>query len=404
MTPQNDPPLIYIIAGESSGDLLGARLMRALQKQTEGHIRFAGIGGPRMQKEGLQSLFPFHDLALMGFLEILPHLALLKKRFAQTIADITARQPDCVITIDSPGFCFRIARKLREQSRTRALKLVHYVAPTVWAYKPKRAEKVSKLYDFLLLVLPFEPPYFDAVELPNRFVGHPIVRDWREQEGDPSVFREAHGILPNAPVLTLLPGSRKTELNRHLPIFAETVRRLGQRFPQLATVMVVPPHLTAAVHEKTADWPGQVILITSLEDKKDVFAASTVALAKSGTVALELSLARVPIIVTYKVSAASAWLMRRMIRVNYVNLVNLILDRPVIPELLQEECEPDKLCRALEELLTSPQKRQEQIDLAQTALAQLDDPNDPKTPSAKAAESVLELLNHSQTSSRTSGQ
>jgi lipid-A-disaccharide synthase len=391
-TAQHTGPLIYLIAGESSGDLLGARLMQALKKQTNGTVRFAGIGGPRMQAEGLESLFPFHDLSLMGFVEIIPHLSLLYKRFRQTISHITHSQPDAVITIDSPGFTFRIAKKLREQSSTKHLKLIHYVAPTVWAYKAKRAEKVSKLYDFLLLVLPFEPPYFDAVELPNRFVGHPVVRDWREFRGNGRAFREKHGILPNAPLLTLLPGSRKTEIARLLPVYQETVDLLLQNHPNLSVVLVVPPHLENAVEEATQQWPGLHILSADPEEKRDIFAASTVALAKSGTVTLELSLAHVPLVVTYKVSPHSAWLMRRMIRVPYVNLVNLLLDRPVIPEYLQENCRPSLLSKAISELLRSPEARKSQLEDAAKALQQLDDETSPQTPSEKAAETILELV------------
>lgn len=388
----SEAPLIYIIAGEPSGDLLGARLMAALKRHTSGQVRFCGIGGERMMAEGLHSLFPYHELSLMGFVEILPHIRRLTRRISQTVTHISEQKPDCVITIDSPGFCFRVVEKLRSHHTSPLPKLIHYVAPTVWAYKPKRAEKVKKLYDFLLLLLPFEPPYFEAVQLPNRFIGHPIVREWHEKPGDGRAFREQHGILPNAPILTLLPGSRRSELKRHLPIFLETAERLCQRHPQLTTVLVTTNYLADEIKEALSHYPGHIVLVSDPAQKRDIFAASTVALAKSGTVTLELSLANVPIVVTYKISPVSAWMMKRMIQVPYVNLLNLISEKEIIPELLQERCNVNELTAALEELLASSAKRDDQRLAAQTALSQLDNVSDDETPSDKAALSILEQL------------
>ena len=383
-----------LIAGEPSGDLLGARLIAALRRHAgDGQMSFSGIGGERMIGEGMHSIFPYHELALMGFAEILPHIFRLKRRIRQTVEHIVEQKPDVVITIDSPGFCFRVIEQLRQQLPPDQLpKLVHYVAPTVWAYKPKRALKVKKLYDLLLLLLPFEPPYFEAVAMPHRFIGHPIVREWHEQPGESQAFRNQHGILPNAPILTLLPGSRRTELKRHLPIFCEVATRLSQRHPQLTTVMVTPPYLEAEVKAALAHYPGHMVITSDLTQKRNIFAASTVALAKSGTVTLELSLARVPMVVTYKVSAISAWLMKRMIQVPYVNLLNLIAGKEIIPELLQERCTVPQLVSALEALLSSKESRQTQREAAAAALAQLDDTSNPTTPSDKAAEAVFELV------------
>ncbi len=387
-------PLIYIIAGENSGDFLGAKLIDSLKQQTNNNISFAGIGGPQMQQSGLpKSLFPFHELSVMGFWEIIPHLLGLYRRFKQTIYNISTLQPDCVITIDSPGFCFRLARKLRTTPETRNIPLIHYVAPTVWAYKPKRAQQISKLYNLILLILPFEPPYFDAVNMANRFVGHQIIHDWRKNSGNANLFREQYGILPNATILGLFPGSRKIEIKRHMPILAETIRRIYESFPQLTTAILTTDNLQPMIEQYIADWPGQVILVTDQSLKKHMLASCTVAISKSGTIALELSAAKVPIVVTYRVSPISAWLLKRMIKVDYVNIINLILDRPVIPELLQENCVPDKICKELEELLTNPQKRNMQITQAQQAITLLDEPNAAQSPSDKAAATIIELLN-----------
>ncbi len=386
-------PLVYLVAGEPSGDLLGARLMAALKAKTNGKIRFAGVGGPRMEAEGLQSLFPFHELSIMGFVEILPSLPRILSRLRRTVKDIVKLQPRCVVTIDSPGFNFRIAKKLRKERYGKHLKLVHYVAPTVWAYKPERAAKISKLFDFLMVVLPFEPPYFERVGLPCNFVAHPIVEEWKLNPGNGPRFRAAHNIPPDMPILTLLPGSRRGEIERHLPIFAKTVQRLRADYPKMVTVVVSPSHLAEEMRDKfrRINWPMKIVLVSDDATKRDAFAASTIALAKSGTVTLELALAGAPMIVTYKTSRATARMLRQMLRVKYVCLLNLLLDRPLIPELLQEDCEPRKLTAAIEELLANSKARQHQVEGAQEAIALLRGIH-PDTPSEQAADIVLGMV------------
>jgi lipid-A-disaccharide synthase len=389
-----DPaPLVFLIAGEPSGDVLGAKLMAALKVKTKGKIRFAGIGGARMEAEGLQSLFPFHELAMMGFAEIIPQLPHLLGRIRQTVKEITALQPRCIVTIDSPGFNFRVAAALRAHKYAAHLRIVHYVAPTVWAYKPERAEKMKGLFDYLMVVLPFEPPYFERVGLPCSFVGHPIVEEWQGIKGDGAAFRAAFDIPPDAPILTLLAGSRRGEIKRHLPIFAQVVGRLRFTFPHLVTVVVTPPHLAVEMKEALTrlHWPLKVVLVHEDAMKRDAFAATTLALTKSGTVALELSLAQIPMIVTYQTSKLTAWLLRRMIRVKYVNLVNLLLDKPVIPELLQEECNANSLTQQVESFLSDPKRRILQVEEAQAALALLRG-NATESPSEQAAAVVFQMM------------
>lgn len=391
--PLDPSPLIFLVAGEPSGDLLGAKLMAALKIKTGGKVRFAGIGGPRMEAEGLESLFPFHQLAMMGFVEILPKLPQLIRRINQTVKEIIQLQPRCVVTIDSPGFNFRIAEKIRADKYGQHLKLVHYVAPTVWAYKPERAQKMRALFDYLMVVLPFEPPYFERAGLPCSFVAHPIIEEWRQHPGDGARFRATYALHPEAPILTLLPGSRRGEVKRHLPVFAQVVQRLRFSYPHLVTVIVTPSHLAAEMKEQLAqiNWPLKVILVREDVMKRDAFAASTLALTKSGTVTLELALANVPMIVTYQTSAFTAWLLRRMIRIKYVTLINLLLDKPLIPELLQEDCNPAALTKAVEDLMSNPRTRQQQSEGAQAALALLRG-NLPETPSEQAAQVVLEVM------------
>lgn len=386
-------PLVYLIAGEPSGDLLGAKLMVALKAKTGGKVKFAGIGGPRMEAEGLRSLFPFHELALMGFVEILPALPKILARLRLAVKDIIRQQPRCVVTIDSPGFNFQVAEKLRNHRYAKHLKLVHYVAPTVWAYKPQRAEKVARLFDTLMVVLPFEPPYFERVGMNCRFTGHPIVEEWQQHPGEAQHFRDAHALSADTPILTMLPGSRRGEIARHLPIFAQVVRKLRHNYPRLVTVVVTPSHLATEMqdHFRHLNWPLKVILVSNDIAKRDAFAASTLALSKSGTVTLELALAGVPMIVAYKTSRITAWMLSKMLRVKYVNLINLLLDRPLIPELLQENCEPTKLTTAIEELLTNSKARQHQIDSTREAITLLRGTH-PETPSEQAAEVVLEMV------------
>lgn len=391
--PLDPAPLIFLIAGEPSGDLLGARLMTALKVKLDGKVRFAGIGGPRMEAEGLQSLFPFQQLAVMGFAEVLPKLLRLLSRIRHTAQEIIKLQPRCIVTIDSPGFNFRVAEKIRADKYGKHLKLVHYVAPTVWAYKPERAQKMRTLFDYLMVVLPFEPPYFERVGLPCSFVAHPIIEEWRQNPGDAARFRATYALHPEAPILTLLPGSRRGEIKRHLPVFAQVVQRLRFSYPHLITVIVTPSHLAAEMKEHLAqiNWPLKVILVREDVMKRDAFAASTLALTKSGTVALELALAGVPMIVTYQTSAFTAWLLRRMIRIKYVNLINLLLDKPLIPEFLQEQCNPTTLSKAVEELFANPKARQQQVEGAQSALALLRGTL-PETPSEQAAQIVLDVM------------
>lgn len=389
-----DPaPLIFLIAGEASGDLLGARLMAALKAKTNGKVRFAGIGGPRMEAEGLTSLFPFHQLSIMGFAEVLPKLPALISRINQTVHEILQLQPRCVVTIDSPGFNFRVAQKIRANKYAEHLKLIHYVAPTVWAYKPERAEKMRGLFDHLMVVLPFEPPYFERVGLPCTFVAHPIIEEWRANAGDGAHFRTTYDISPESPILTILPGSRRGEIKRHLPVFTQVVQRLRFTYPHLVTVIATPSHLAAEMKEQLTriNWPLKVVLVSDDKLKRDAFAASTLALTKSGTVTLELALANVPMIVTYQTSPLTAWLLRRMIRIKYVTLINILLDRPLIPELLQEQCNPAELTKAVEALLSNPKARQQQTEGAHQALSLLRG-NLPETPSEQAAKVVLEVM------------
>jgi len=378
-------PTIFLVAGEPSGDALGARLMSALKEARGDAVRFAGIGGAGMAAEGLDSLFPMSELSLMGLAEVLPHVPRLLRRIDETVSAIRAQRPDAVVTIDSPGFSFRVARRLAGSG----IPLIHYVAPSVWAWRPGRARKIAGFLDHLLALLPFEPPYFRAEGLACTFVGHPVLESGAG-DGDGPAFRRRHGIGDDVPLLCLLPGSRQGEVSRLLPVFAETVALMAKSRPNVEVALPSVEGLAAAVSTATAMWPVRVRVVTGDAEKFDAFAAADVALAASGTVALELAMAKTPAVIAYRMHPLTGWLARRLVRVRYVSLVNLVLDRPVMPELLLGECRADRLAEAVTSLLDDPQARAAQASGAAEALAVLG--LDGAAPSRRAADVVLDVI------------
>lgn len=352
----NKGPLVFLIAGEPSGDVIGGRLMAALKRATQGRVRFAGIGGERMMAEGLDPLFPLDELALFGLAELLPRLPNLLRRLRQTADAIRQEGPDVVVTIDAPDFCLRVAKRLKGSG----IPFVHYVAPTVWAWRPGRARKMAGLVNHLLALLPFEPPYFHREGLDCTFVGHPVV-EGGAGNGDAGRFRERHGIAADTPLLCVLPGSRQSEVGRLLPDFEAMLRLLAPGHPGLRAVVPTVPQVRERVEEAVRSWPVPVTVVEGDRDKYDAMAASTAAVAASGTVALELALARLPSVIAYRLHPLTVTLYRRLIRVKYVNLVNIMLDRMLVPELLQEDCTPQKLAEAVGRLLEDPATREEQV-------------------------------------------
>ena len=257
---------IYIIAGEQSGDVLGARLIRALRAERSG-LEFSGIGGPRMEELGFHSLFPMRELAVMGLLEVLPKLRTLRRRLQETIADIHARKPDVLVTIDSPGFTLRVLKACPE------IKRVHYVAPQVWAWKPKRVHEFPGLWDRLLCLLPFEPDWFAQHGLEGRFVGHPVLESGADT-GNAARFRARHAIAADAPVLILMPGSRRSEVPRLLPVFAHTLELLAPRLPGLVPVVPVASAVADTVRAATSGWKVPPVIVTELDVRDQRLPAS----------------------------------------------------------------------------------------------------------------------------------
>lgn len=385
------PLKVALVAGEPSGDVLGAGLMRALRQETRGNVVFSGVGGAQMAEEGLQSRVPMGELAVMGLVEILPRLRVLLRRIDETAKFLMAERPDVVVTIDSPGFGRRVAKRLRPRS----FPLVHYVAPTVWAWRPGRARRMAQLYDHLLVLLPFEPPYFEAVGLPATFVGHPAVETLaaaRKFEmaavAAGSGFRRRHGIAGDRQLLAVLPGSRRGEVARLLPVFREVLVRLKQQGLNLHLVVPTVETVAAVVRDEARSLPYSATVLERTADRYAAMVAADAALAASGTATLELGLAGTPTILAYRVNPLTAAIVRRLITTPYAGLINILQQREIMPEFLQENCNADAIAPALHRLLTDPTVRQAQIDGCTAIAAQLGADAE-VTPSQRAARTIL---------------
>jgi len=370
---------IYIIAGEASGDMLGAGLMQEIKSQN-GQIAFAGIGGELMQEQGLQSLFAYSELSIMGFVEVVPHIRKILQRLKQTCQDIENKQPQVVITIDSPGFNFRLAKMLRKNPKTANIKLIHYVAPSVWAYKPKRAAKIAKLFDQLLCLLPFEPAYFEQEGLQSIFVGHQSL--WQDKKGDSAAFRSKHNLADSDKLLLVLPGSRRGEVAKHLEIFLEAAKAM----PSYKIAVLAGSQVKDMIAEKC----GNDVIICDFAEKFDAFAASEIALSKSGTITLELAYYGIPTIVAHKAAPFSAWLIRKMLLIDYVSLVNIAENKEIFPELLQEKCTPQVIIEELKKLGDS-QLRSNKKQVCEQAIEILKG-GTRRHPNQIAARAVLDMI------------
>ncbi len=384
-------PLIYLTAGEPSGDLLGANLMQALKEATGGTVRFAGIGGERMQAEGLTTLFPMSELSLMGF-EVVPKLPKLLRRIRETAGDIRARHPDALVTIDAQGFSKRIGKKLKGAP----FPIIQYVAPTVWAWKPWRARTVAQYLTHLLTIFPFEARFFDRFGLPNTFVGHLAAeRAGRagEAAAEGAALRARLGIAPEAPVLCTLPGSRRGEIRRHVDLFGETVALLARRLPGLVCLAPTVPAVADRVEAAAKAWAAPVHVLRDPALKYAAFAAANAALAASGTVTTETSFADLPTVVMYRVNPVSAQLFRFVLKtkwLRFVSAVNLVLDREVLPEYLQHRCTPEALAGAVERLMCDPAARAEQLAGIAEAVQLLSVGGE--RPSRIAARTILDVI------------
>lgn len=359
--------------------------MAVLKRRIDGPLRFAGIGGEAMAREGLQSMFAMEEFSLVGLTEVVPHIPRILRRMGQVAAEIRRTRPDLVLCIDTSGFSRGVARRLSGSG----IPIVQYKAPQAWAYWPWRARKMARYFDCVLAILPFEPDFFAPYGVDCRFIGHPALESGAGQ-GDGPGFRKAHGIALDAPVLCLLPGSRSSEVRWSLPDFGATLAILKEHMPDLRIVVPTVSTVAAAVTEAALAWPLPSLVVEDDEARFDAFAASDAALAVSGTVTVELALARVPMIACYRVSPLTAWIARRIVRVEHLTIVNLVLDRPAVPELVQQACRPEALAAACGELLRDPSARRAQRASFAEALGKLGTGGPP--PTERAADIVLDLL------------
>lgn len=369
---------VFLIAGEPSGDRLGAALMAGL-RQLCPEARFEGVGGALMAGEGLRSLFPMEELSVMGIVEVLPRYFALKRRIAQTARAARDAAPRVVISIDSPDFCLRVARLLKAARPD--LPTVHYVAPSVWAWRPGRAARMAEVIDHVLALLPFEPPLMEAAGMSCDFVGHPVVAEPLADAGETARFAGAY------PLILALPGSRPAEVRRLAPVFGAALAEVRRAHPAARVVLPTLPGLAALVRAKTAHWPLAPLIVEAPAVKRGAFAAADVALAASGSVSLELAANACPMVIAYDMHPMSLWLMRRAALIDTVTLVNLVDGTRSIPEFIGRRCRPDLIAPAILGALTDPGAQQPAMARTMALLGW-----GGADPGLRAARSVLEFL------------
>ena len=380
---------IFLIATEESGDRLGAQLMKVLRQRLGGAVQFEGVGGQSMAREGLSSLFPIEQLSIMGLAAVVKQLPMILRRIRKTADAVTQAAPDILVIIDSPDFTHRVARRVR--ARDPSIPIVDYVSPSVWAWRSGRARAMCAYVDHVLALLPFEPEAYRRLRGPPcSYVGHPLT----EQVGllRPGVDEQQRRDQP-PPVLLVLPGSRRSEIRHHMAIFGEALGRLAAEGAAFELVLPTMPHLLEAVAEGVRSWKVSPRVVVGEQEKRAAFRIARAALAKSGTVTLELAISGVPMVTAYRAGAVEAWIMRSMIQVNSVILANLVVGENVVPEFLQQDCTPEKLSQALREVLGDSPLRRRQVEAFARIDAILSTGNQP--PSVRAADIVLATMRKS---------
>jgi len=381
---------IFLVAAEESGDRLGAALMRELRNALGANVSFAGIGGRAMAQEGLTSLFPIDELSIMGLASIPRKLPMIFRRIREATASALAAKPDVLVIIDSPDFTQRVARRVR--ARDRSIPIVDYVSPTVWAWRPGRARAISRYVDRLLALLPFEPDVHRRLGGPPCvYVGHPLLEQLTLLRPDPAeqLKREQDAVL------VVLPGSRAVEVRHLMAPFGETLGQLRDMGLSFKPVLPTLPHLEHLIHDMSARWPVRPRIVVGDDERRAAFRSARAALAKSGTVTLELALSGVPMVTAYRGTPWEAFIARRLIRVSSVILANLVLGENAVPEFLQEQCKADFLAPALHDLMHDGDVRQAQLD----AFARLDRimATGERSPSQRAADEVIATMRRPRT-------
>lgn len=381
---------VFVVAGEPSGDRLGGALMEGLRTLVP-DVEFDGVGGPLMQAQGLESRFPMSELSIMGLVEVLPKFFHLKRRISETAQAVLDTQPDVLITIDSPDFSLRVAKLVKAQSKIRT---VHYVAPSVWAWRPGRADKMAKVIDHVLALLPFEPPYMERAGMECDFVGHPVVSEPVASDEDIQKFRDAHD-LGQTPILLALPGSRRGEVDRLAPVFGEALNLYLKEHPETRVVVPAVAHIVETVTEHVQNWPGSPVVVDPRQlppdeaqaQKRAAFAAADLALAASGTVSLELAAQATPMVIAYNLNWLTTVIAKRMVDLDTVTLVNLVAETRAVPECLLDDCELGKIAAALAAVSADPEAQQKAMDLTMDRLGR-----GGEAPGLRAARAILNRL------------
>ena len=382
---------VYLIAGEASGDRLGAALMAGL-KALAPDVEFFGVAGPLMEAEGAKSVFPMEELSVMGLAEILPKYFHLKRRIRETAEDVLRLQPDVMITIDSPDFCLRVAKLVKAKAKVRT---VHYVAPSVWAWRPKRAVKMAEVIDHVLALLPFEPPYMEAAGMECDFVGHPVTTEPLATKDEAVLFRVGAQVKDEEPLILALPGSRKGEVTRLAPVFGDALKPILAAHPKAKVVIPTTRNVTELVRDLTASWPCRPIILDPhgvpleayLHQKRAAFAAADVALAASGTVSLELAANATPMVIAYDMAWLSRKIISRMLKIDTVTLVNLVSETRVVPEFIGEDCRAELIGPELLEALAHPEAQMAAMERTMERLGR-----GGEAPGLRAARAVLERM------------
>ncbi|SEI05576.1 lipid-A-disaccharide synthase [Tardiphaga sp. OK245] len=380
---------IYLIATEESGDRLGSALMKVLRQRLGDDVRFEGVGGSSMAREGLQSLFPIEELSIIGLAAVVRKLPSILKLITRATEDVLRAKPDVLVIIDSPDFTHRVAKRVRQ--RDPSIPVVNYVSPTVWAWRPGRAKAMRAYVDHVLALLPFEPEAHRRLGGPPcTYVGHPLIEqiDALRPNAGEQARRET-----KPPVLLVLPGSRRSEIRHHMATFGATLDLLQKQGTQFELILPTMPHLVEVIAEALKAWPVQPRIVVGETEKRAAFRIAHAAFAKSGTVTLELALSGVPMVTAYKAGSVEAWIIRRRITSSSVILANLVIGENVIPEFIQEDCTPEKLAASLQEVMADTPMRRRQIE----ALARLDGimATGEASPSVGAANVVLATMRKS---------
>lgn len=383
------PPVktLMLVCGEPSGDQLGAQMMAAIKKLAGDSVKMVGVGGPAMTAQGLTSLYSLDATAVMGLREVVPAIPRILARVKQAADYAVAIHPDALVVIDSPDFTHRIARAVKKRDPT--IKTVNYVAPQVWASRAYRAKAMAHYFDLILALFPFEVPFFQKYGLKAAFVGHPVIERRARMTGG-AQFRAARAIAADAPLLALLPGSRTSEIRFIFPIFRQALELLAKTIPGLVTVLPTVAHVAAKVREGAKDWPTPLHIVESENEKFAAFDAANVALAASGTVTAELALARTPMVVAYRVGGLTYALAHRLMKVPYMTLINILLERRAVPEFKQYEATPEVLAAEVQELFDDSKRRAAQTAAMDEFAHALGEGSE--APSLRAAKTLLDFI------------